>query len=106
MLECGNIIVLVEETSRSKLEDLEKIDNTIEWLQRSRAQSNLKIVALVHHGRSADVNLVKALEARMSSRRGEQTVIYDVANCEEGLHRKLRRYNIKPLRSLNPHPGI
>jgi hypothetical protein len=32
MLECGNIIVLVEETSRSKLEDLEKIDNTIEWL--------------------------------------------------------------------------
>lgn len=30
MLECGNIIVLVEETRRSKLEDLEKIDDTIE----------------------------------------------------------------------------
>jgi hypothetical protein len=99
MLECDNTITLVEETERSKLEDLEKIDNTVEWLQRSRAQSNLKIIALVHHGRSADVNLVKVLKARMPSRRRrkEQTVIYDVANCEEGLHDKLRKYNIKPL---------
>ena len=97
MLECGNTIVLVEETERSKLEDLEKIDNTVEWLQRSRAQSNLKIVALVHHGRSADVNLVKALNARMSSRRRKQTVIYDVAKCKKGLRDELlRKYNIKP----------
>ncbi len=98
MFECDNTIILVEETERSKLEDLEKIDNTVEWLSRSRAQSNLKIVALVHHGRSADVNLVKALKARMSSRRRkEQTVIYDVANCKEDLSNKLRRYNIKHL---------
>jgi hypothetical protein len=55
MLECNNTIVLVEKTSRSKLEDLEKIDNTVEWLRRSRAQSNLKIVAFVHHSRGADV---------------------------------------------------
>ncbi len=107
MLECGNTIVLVEETERSKLEDLEKIDNTIEWLHRSRAQSNLKIVAFVHHGRSADVNLVKALNARMSSRRKKQTVMYDVANCEKTLRDKLlRKYNIKPPRRLNPHLGI
>jgi hypothetical protein len=106
MLECDNIIILIEETRRSKLEDLEKIDNTIEWLHRSRAQSNLKIVAFIHHSRGADVNLVKALNARMPSRRREQTVIYDVANCEEDLHNKLRRYNVKPRRSLNPHPGI
>jgi hypothetical protein len=99
MLECDNTIILVEETERSKLEDLEKIDNTVEWLRRSRAQSNLKIVAFVHHGRSADVNLVKALNARMPSkrRRKEQTVIYDVANCKEDLRDKLRRYNIKHL---------
>ena len=99
MLECDSTIILVEETERSKLEDLEKIDNTVEWLRRSRAQSNLKIVAFVHHGRSADVNLMKALKARMSSRRRrkEQTVIYDVAKCEEGLSNKLLKYNIKPL---------
>jgi nickel-dependent lactate racemase len=99
MLECDNTIILVEETRRSKLEDLEKIDNTVEWLRRSRAQSNLKIIALVHHGRSADVNLVKALNARMSSRRRrkKQTVIYYVAKCEEGLSNKLLKYNIKPL---------
>jgi hypothetical protein len=99
MLECDNTITLVEETERSKLEDLEKMDNTVEWLRRSRAQSNLKIVAFVHHGRSADVNLVKALNARMPSkrRRKEQTVIYDVANCKEDLRDKLRRYNIKHL---------
>jgi hypothetical protein len=97
MLECGNTIVLVEKTERSKLEDLEKIDNTVEWLQRSRAQSNLKIAAFVHHGRSADVYLVKALNARMSSRRRKQTDIYDVANCKEDLSNKLRRYNIKHL---------
>jgi hypothetical protein len=30
MLECDNIIVLIEKTRRSKLEDLEKIDDTIE----------------------------------------------------------------------------
>ena len=109
MLECGNTIVLVEETERSKLEDLEKIDNTVEWLQRSRAQSNLKIVAFVHHSRSADVDLVKALNARMSSRRRKkQTVVYyDVANCEENLRDKLLcKYKIKPPRSLNPHLGI
>jgi hypothetical protein len=108
MLECDNTIILVEETERSKLEDLEKIDNTVEWLSRSRAQSNLKIIAFVHHGRSADVNLVKALKARMSSRRrNEQTVIYDVANCKENLRDKLlRKYNIKPPRRLNPHLGI
>lgn len=107
MLECDNTIILVEETERSKLEDLEKIDNTVEWLRRSRAQSNLKIVALVHHGRSADVNLVKALKARMPSRRRkEQTVIYDVANCKEDLRDKLLKYNIKPPRRLNPHLGI
>jgi hypothetical protein len=98
MFECDNTIILVEETERSKLEDLEKIDNTVEWLSRSRAQSNLKIVALVHHGRSADINLVKALKARMSSRRRKkQTVIYNVANCKEDLRDKLRRYNIKHL---------
>jgi len=98
MLECDNTIILVEETERSKLEDLEKIDNTVEWLRRSRAQSNLKIVALAHHGRGADVNLVKALKARMSSRRRkEQTVIYDVANCKEDLRDKLLKYNIKHL---------
>jgi hypothetical protein len=99
MLECDNTITLVEETERSKLEDLEKMDNTVEWLRRSRAQSNLKIVAFVHHGRSADVNLVKVLKARMSSRRRrkEQTVICDVAKCEEGLSNKLLKYNIKPL---------
>jgi len=98
MLECDNTIILVEKTERSKLEDLEKIDNTVEWLRRSRAQSNLKIVALVHHGRSADVNLVKALNARMPSRRRkEQTVIYDVANCKEDLRDKLLKYNIKHL---------
>ncbi len=107
MLECDNTIILVEKTERSKLEDLEKIDNTVEWLQRSRAQSNLKIVALVHHSRSADVNLVKALNARMSSRRRKQTVVYDVANCEKNLRDKLlRKYNIKPPRRLNPHLGI
>jgi hypothetical protein len=109
MLECGNTIVLVEKTKRSKLEDLEKIDNTIEWLHRSRAQSNLKIVAFVHHSRSADVDLVKALNARMSSRRRKkQTVIYyDVANCEENLRDKLLcKYKIKPPRRLNPHLGI
>jgi hypothetical protein len=106
MLECDNIIVLIEKTRRSKLEDLEKIDNTIEWLHRSRAQSNLKIVAFVHHSRGADVNLVKVLKARMPSRRRKQTVIYDVANCEGDLRDKLGKYNIKPPRSLNPHPGI
>ena len=107
MFECDNTIILVEKTERSKLEDLEKIDNTVEWLSRSRAQSNLKIVALVHHSRSADVDLVKALNARMSSRRRKQTVIYDVANCEENLRDKLlRKYNIKPPRRLNQHLGI
>jgi hypothetical protein len=39
---------------------------------------------------------VKALKARMSSRRRkEQTVIYDVANCKEDLRDKLSRYNTK-----------
>ena len=96
VIDCGDLIVVVEETSRCKLDDLNKIDETIEQLYAHRKpRDNLGFVGIIHCSRRVDPQLVKILSTRMqSSRRRKRRVTYKTANCEDRLRHILSDYHI------------
>jgi len=96
LVDCGDLVVLVEETKRSKLEDLDKMEETINWLRsRFRPQGSYKILGIVHHGRGADPQLAKALiTMTQRSRRQGLPVIYEPAGCDENLENIFSRHGI------------
>jgi hypothetical protein len=90
LLDCGDVIVVVEETGRPKPEDVEKVENTINWLYRERgASSNRRVLGVVHHTGGASTMLVKYL---LSKTRGR--VVYRAANCRTALESILRELGL------------
>ena len=99
ILDCGDLVVVIEETSRSKLEDLDKIDNTIKWLLQHRSQGYRELVGIIHRFRSVSSLLALALKTRMqSSRRLGIPVTYSIATCEDHLKRILSERGIYTVR--------
>jgi len=96
MFDCGDLVVVVEVTSRSKLEDVDKLDNTIRWLynqRESRGHSNF--VGILHCFREVSPHVSKSLSARMQrARKHGMRVTYKTASCEDHLKHSLRKYNI------------
>jgi hypothetical protein len=90
LLDCGDVIVVVEETSRPELKDVEKVENTINWLYSERgASSNRRVLGVVHHTGGASAMLVKYL---LSKTRGR--VVYRAANCRTALEGILRELGL------------
>jgi hypothetical protein len=90
LLDCGDVIVVVEETGRPKPEDVEKVENTINWLYSERgASSSRRILGVVHHTGGADAMLVKYLLGKTRGR-----VVYRAANCRTALESILRELGL------------
>ena len=90
VLDCGDVVVVVEETGRPKLEDVEKVENTVNWLYMERgASSSRRILGVVHHTGGASTMLVKYL---LSKTRGR--VVYRAANCRTALEGILRELGL------------
>lgn len=83
VIDCVDFVVVVEETEKSKLNDVDALENTVEWVLSNRpAMSRLKVYAVVHHHGAADPYMPKALMSRMqSARRRGRDVIYWCTRC-------------------------
>jgi len=84
VIDCIDVVVVVEETERSKLDDIEALEKTIEWVLSSQSITACpRIYAVVHHHRAADPHMSKALGSRMqSARRRRGNVIYWFVRCK------------------------
>jgi hypothetical protein len=99
MIDCGGVIVVVEETSRSKLDDVNKIENTINWLRSYKIQNNHNYIryflCIVHHERGSDPHLEKVLRYRtQQEQRRKPPAIYCSARCNEGLTKIFSEHKI------------
>jgi len=91
LLDCGDVIVVVEETGRPKPEDVEKVENTVNWLySEQRVSSNRRVLRVVHHAGGTNAMLVKYL---LSKTRGR--VVYRAANCRTALENILRELGLR-----------
>ena len=84
VIDCIDVVVVVEETERSKLDDIEALEKTIEWvLSNQPITARSRIYAVVHHHRAADPHMSKALISRMQrARRRKRNVIYWCVGCK------------------------
>ena len=92
---CRSIVVVVEETSRAKIDDVEKLSITIEAIRQGRVRqlpssSPSRVVAVIHAERRVDSMIYRLLVTR--SRRG---VVYRVASCKSGLEGVLREHGLR-----------
>lgn len=92
LLICGDIVVVVEETSGAKIADLRKLEKTLELIVSGSIQladrNPRKIYMVVHAERRVDPMLPKLMATR--SRRDK---IYAICNCD--LISLLRRYGVE-----------
>jgi hypothetical protein len=90
LLDCGDVIVVVEETGRPELKDVEKVENTVNWLYSERGvSSSRRILGIIHHTGGVSAMLVKCL---LSKTRGR--VVYRAANCQTALENILRELGL------------
>lgn len=90
LLATRNAVVVVEETSRAKIDDVEKLDKTVEAILRGPLKNHLpahcnpsKIIAVVHAQR------VDPMIARIVRSRTGKAAVYRTASCDQHLGRIL-----------------
>jgi hypothetical protein len=83
VIDCVDIVVVVEETEKSKLDDIEALEKTIEWILSNKpVTARLRIYAVVHHHGAADPYVPKALMSRVRSAYWRRrNVIYWYVGC-------------------------
>ena len=94
LLAARNTVVIVEETSRAKLDDIEKLDKTVEALLKGLLKNVLpancnpsKIVAVVHAKRGIDPMIPRIIRSRT-----KRNTVYRTANCSQRLKRILEEH--------------
>ena len=84
IIVAGDTVVVVEETSRAKPEDVDKLRETIEALRSGKLQhlcgNPSKVIAILHASREVDAMIAKYLGAL-----SKKTTIYRIANCNNQL---------------------
>jgi len=77
-------VVVVEETSRAKPDDVDKLRETVEALRRGELQhlcSNpSRVIAVLHASREVDAMIAKYLRAQ-----SRKATVYRIANCDNQL---------------------
>jgi len=79
VLLCGDVAIIVEETGRAELRDVEKVVRTKELVQRGALGSTPSKIAGIVHGRSIEVSR-RCLQDKIAT-----------AGCREDLERKIRK---------------
>ena len=94
-----NAIVIVEETSRVKIDDIKKLDKTVEALLHGPLKNYIesytsilnpsKIIAVVHAQR------VDSMIVRIIRSRTRKSIAYYTANCNQHLRRILHEHKVQ-----------
>jgi hypothetical protein len=79
LLLCGDVAIIVEETGRAELRDVEKVVRTKELVQRGVLGSTPSKIAGIVRGRSIEVSR-RCLQDKIAT-----------AGCREDLERKIRK---------------
>jgi hypothetical protein len=94
LIDCEDLLVVIEETSVAKLEDINKLEETINWLCENRKSAS-NYIGIIHRSKAADPHLPKLLNAKMQSlQRQKKPIIYKIATCNENLRYLLSEYDI------------
>jgi len=97
IIDAGNTVIVVEETSRAKIEDIEKLENTINAILEGSIKLSgnpEKIVAIIHFDRGMDPMIPRILRSRNRSERSLRYVLYRSAGCNKELHMLLSEYKV------------
>lgn len=83
LIICKDLLVIVEETKRSKLEDVEALEKTIDWvLSNYPSSTKSKFYAIVHYHRASDPHIPKLLMQKIqSARKRGRAVLYYALRC-------------------------
>ena len=102
LIVAGSTVIIVEETSRPKKDDVDKLRSTIEELFHGSLKEYLpnhnapqKIVAVIHKQRRADAMIPRELMKLMT----QEKVAYFTADCDPDLKRILQGY----CKKIEPH---
>lgn len=97
LIVAGDTVVIVEETSRAKIDDVRKLQETINAIRAGPLGSYLhpqsrtsKIVAVIHSPRRVDTMVAKLLASE--SRRN---TVYRAASCSKHLAKILREHGVE-----------
>jgi len=94
IIVAGDTVVVVEETSRAKPEDVDKLRETIEALRSGKLQqlcgNPRKVIAVLHASRGVDPMVTKYLGTQI-----KKTAIYHIANCNDQLKKKLEESRVQ-----------
>jgi endogenous inhibitor of DNA gyrase (YacG/DUF329 family) len=99
VIKCENFLVVVEETESSKLEDINALERTIEWVKTSyKMSANEKIYAVIHYHKRSDSKIPVALLSKTQSmqRRGWR-VVFATFRCRDMndlVHWLTKEYNL------------
>lgn len=82
LITCRDLAVVVEETERSKLEDVRALENTVDWIFSNRPTLT-RVCAVIHHHKASDPYIPRLLAQKMqSARRYRRNVAYCVLKCK------------------------
>jgi len=97
IIDAHGTAIVVEETSAAKIEDVEKLENTVRAILEGRiglSSDPERIVAVIHFGRKLDPMIARILRSRSGARMGSKRVLYRTAGCDKELHMLLSEYGI------------
>jgi len=98
LLIAQHVIVVVEETSRAKTDDVKKLEKTIEALLHGSLRDFLpidiqpkQIVAVIHAHRGVDPMI-----SRIRRTKTKKGIAYRIAKCGNSLKTVLKDYGVQP----------
>jgi len=97
IIDAHSTAIIVEETSSARIEDVEKLENTVEAVVEGRIRlggNPEKIVAVIHFERRLDPMIPKILRSKSGTRTGSKRALYRTAGCDRELRMLLSEYGI------------
>ncbi len=89
----NDVVVVIEETSRPKMDDIEKLESTIQSLKSGALKNYLRInpkrIIAIVHARRRDSVVPKILHRKVM-----KGVIYLKASCSNDVRSKIRKYSL------------
>ena len=96
LLITHNAVIIVEETGRAKLDDIEKLENTVEALKEYPFKDSIlppnkpsKIIAIVHAKCGVDPMIYRSMISKTKN-----NIIYRSANCQQHLKTILHEHGV------------
>jgi hypothetical protein len=94
LLDCEDLLVVIEETSVAKLEDINKLEETINWLCENRKSAS-NYIGIIHRSKPPIPIYPSFLTLKCKAFRDKKKpIIYKIATCNENLMYLLSEYDI------------